>query len=61
MVKQEDEARHVIMAKMVDEAESAFVEWEDDGAQHVIVAIVAEEVDEVRYAVVTQRRTRPGT
>ena len=59
VMKEEDEAWHVIVATMVDKAESTFVAYEDDGTQHVIVAIIAKEVDEARYAVVAQRRTLP--
>ena len=46
----------MIVAKMGDEAESAFVAYEDDGAQHVILAIVAKQVDEAVYAPVVQTR-----
>ena len=51
----------MIVAKMVDEVESVFVAYEDDGAQHVTVAIVAKQVDKAGHAAVAQTRTRPGT
>ena len=61
VVMEEDEARHVIVAKLVDKAESTFVVYEDDRAQYVIVVIVTKQVDDSRCAVVAQTRTRPGT
>ena len=60
-VKEQDEARHVIVAKMADKAESVSVAYKDDGAQHMIVVIVAKQVDKDGCAAVAQTRTRPGT
>ena len=61
LMKEKTEARHLIMAKVVNKAESVFVTYDDPRAQHVMVAITAKQVEEAGYAAVAQTRMRPGT
>ena len=60
-MKEEDKARYVIVAKTVNNVESMFVAYEDDGAQHVIAVIVSKLVDKIWHAVVVQTKTRLST
>ena len=48
VTKEQEEARHVIVLKMLDKAGSTELAYEDSKAKHVIMMIVAKEVNKPR-------------
>ena len=48
MVKEKEEAQHMIVLKMLDKAGSTELAYEDSKAKHVIMMIVAKEVNKPR-------------